>query len=81
SEKEPPKDVFLTIQDSIQYKTESALAKAVQSSGARAGIAIVLDHKTGEILAMANYPTFDPNNLKTINSDNLMNRAVQSVYS
>jgi len=81
SEKEPPKDVFLTIQDSIQYKTESALAKAIQSSGARAGIAIVLDHKTGEILAMANFPTFDPNNLKTINSDNLMNRAVQSVYS
>lgn len=81
SEKEPPKDVFLTIQDSIQYKTESALAKAVQNSGARAGIAIVLDHKTGEIFAMANYPTFDPNNLKTINSDNLMNRAVQSVYS
>lgn len=81
SEKEPPKDVYLTIQDSIQYKTEAALARAVKSSGAKAGIAIVIDHKTGEILAMANFPTFDPNNLNTINSENLMNRAVQSVYS
>lgn len=81
SEKEPPKDVYLTIQDSIQYKTEAALANAVRSSGAKAGIAIVIDHKTGEVLALANFPTFDPNNLKTINSENLMNRAVQYVYS
>ena len=81
SEKEPPKDVMLTISSSIQYKTEAPLAKAVQAAGAKAGMAIVMDHKTGEILAMANYPTFDPNKLGSITSDNLMNRAVQSVYS
>ena len=81
SEKEPPKDVMLTLSSSIQYKTEAPLAKAVQAAGAKAGIAIVMDHKTGEILAMANYPTFDPNKLGSITSDNLMNRAVQSVYS
>lgn len=81
SEKEPPKDVFLTIRNSIQYKTEAPLATAVKNSGAKAGMAIVLDHKTGEILAMANYPTFDPNKLQSITSENLMNRAVQSVYS
>lgn len=81
SEKEPPRDIFLTIRNSIQYKTELPLAKAVQNSGAKAGIAIVIDHKTGEILAMANYPTFDPNKLNSITADNLMNRAVQSVYS
>ena len=72
---------MLTISSSIQYKTEAPLARAVQAAGAKAGMAIVMDHKTGEILAMANYPTFDPNKLQSITSDNLMNRAVQSVYS
>ncbi|MEO5858431.1 MAG: penicillin-binding protein 2 [Pyrinomonadaceae bacterium] len=81
SEKEPPKDVMLTLSSSVQYKTEGPLAKAVQAAGAKAGIAIVIDQKTGEILAMANYPTFDPNKLGSITSDNLMNRAIQSVYS
>jgi len=81
SEKEPPKDVMLTLSSSIQFKTEAPLAKAVQAAGAKAGMAIVIDHKTGEILAMANYPTFDPNKLGSITSENLMNRAVQSVYS
>lgn len=81
SEKEPPKDVMLTLSSSIQYKTEAPLAKAVEAAGAKAGMAIVMDHKTGEILAMANYPTFDPNKLGSITSENLMNRSVQSVYS
>ncbi len=81
SEKEPPKDVMLTLSSSIQYKTEAPLAKAVEAAGAKAGMAIVMDHKTGEILAMANYPTFDPNKLGSITADNLMNRSVQSVYS
>ncbi len=81
SEKEPPKDVMLTLSSSIQYKTEAPLAKAVQAAGAKAGMVIVIDNKTGEILAMANYPTFDPNKLGSITSENLMNRSVQSVYS
>ena len=81
SEKEPPKDVMLTLSSSIQYKTEAPLARAVQAAGAKAGMAIVMDHKTGEILAMANYPTFDPNKLGSITSENLMNRSIQSVYS
>jgi len=81
SEKEPPKDVMLTLSSSIQYKTEAPLAKAVEAAGAKAGIAIVIDHKTGEILAMANYPTFNPNKLGSITSENLMNRSVQSVYA
>lgn len=81
SEKEPPKDVVLTIKNSIQYKAEEALADAVKSSGAKAGMAIVLDNATGEILAMANYPTFDPNKLQSITPDNLKNQSVQNVYS
>jgi len=81
TEKEPPKNVVLTISTSIQHKTEAALENAVKASGAKAGMAIVLDHKTGEILALANYPTFDPNKLGGITSENLSNRCVQRVYA
>ncbi len=81
SDKTPPKDVVLTISHSIQYKTEQALEKAVKATGSKSGVAIVMSNKTGEVLAMANYPTFDPNDLKSIGSENLNNHAVQSMYS
>ncbi len=81
SEKEPPKDIVLTISKPIQYMTEQALEKAVKASSARSGIAVVIDNKTGEVLAMANYPTFDPNRLNEITAENLSNAAIQSVYS
>ena len=81
TEKEPPNDVVLTISTSIQHATEIALEKAARASAAKAGMAIVLDHKTGEILALANYPTFDPNKLDGITSENLSNRCIQGVYA
>ncbi len=80
-EREPPKDIVLTISNSIQYKTEQALEEGVKSANAKSGIAIVLDPKTGEILAMANYPTFDPNKFNEAAPESLTNRAVQSMYS
>ncbi|MEP7213722.1 MAG: penicillin-binding protein 2 [Acidobacteriota bacterium] len=80
-EQEEPSDVVLTISTSMQYKVEEALQKAVVASGAKSGMAVVIDQKTGEILAMANYPTFDPNSLKGISKDNLTDRVIQSVYS
>jgi cell division protein FtsI (penicillin-binding protein 3) len=81
SEKEPPKDVYLTIRSSIQYKAEAALERQIKASQSKAGMAIVIDQKTGEILALANYPTFDPNKLQSITHDNLTNRCVQGVYA
>lgn len=81
SEQEEPGNVVLTISSSIQYKAEEALKRAVSASGAKSGMAVVLDHATGEILAMANHPTFDPNDLKGINAENLRNNSVQSFYS
>ncbi len=81
SEKEPPKDVVLTISTPIQFMVEQALEKAVKASQARSGMSVVIDNKTGEILALANYPTFDPNKLNEITHDNLANAAVQLVYS
>ncbi|MGI8812325.1 MAG: peptidoglycan D,D-transpeptidase FtsI family protein, partial [Pyrinomonadaceae bacterium] len=81
SEKEAPKDIVLTIDSDIQFQAQEALEKAVRESGAKSGMVIVTDHRTGEILALANYPTFNPNNLSEINKDNLTNRVIQSVYS
>ncbi len=81
SEQSEPNSVVLTISSSIQYKAETALRNAVESSGAKSGMAVVLDHKTGEVLAMANHPTFDPNDLKGIGEENLRNNVVQSFYS
>lgn len=80
-EREPPKDIVLTISNSIQYKTEQALEKGVKAANAKSGIAIVMDPKTGEILAMANYPTFDLNKYGEYAAENYTNRAVQNMYS
>lgn len=80
-EREPPKDVVLTISNSIQYKVEQALEQGVKNSNAKSGMAIVLNPKTGEILAMANYPTFDPNKYNDFKLENFTNRAVHDVYS
>jgi cell division protein FtsI/penicillin-binding protein 2 len=80
-EREPPKDIVLTISNSIQYKTEQALEEGVKTANAKSGMAVVLDPKTGEILAMANYPTFDPNKFNEVAPDALINRTVQSMYS
>lgn len=81
AEREPPKDIYLTINHSIQFKTEEALAAGVKAANAKSGKAIVLDPKTGEILAMANYPTFDPNEYSSVDPDNWRNRAVQDNFS
>lgn len=81
SEKEPPRDVVLTIDMPVQFMVEQALAKAVTNAQAKSGIAVVIDNKTGEVLALANHPTFDPNKLNEITHENLSNAAVQQVYS
>ncbi len=80
-EREKPNDVVLTISHSIQYKTETALEKAVRNSSAKSGMAVVLDVKTGEVLAMANYPTFNPNKYTEFAAENYTNRAVHDIYS
>jgi cell division protein FtsI (penicillin-binding protein 3) len=72
--------LVLTIDQSIQYKTEQALAAAVQQSRAKSGAAIVLDPRTGEILALANAPTFDPNDVSATNADTRRNWALENIY-
>lgn len=76
----PGRSVFLTIDKDLQYFTQDALARAVQAYGAGWGTAIVMRPSTGEILALANVPGFDPNSYGSASPDALRNRAVGDVY-
>ena len=80
-ERDTPSDVVLTIDWAYQHMVEESLEKGVHAAGAKSGIAIVMSPKTGEIFALANYPTFDPNNVTQKDFEDIRNEAVQSVYS
>ncbi len=58
---EPGADIMLTIDQNLQYEAEKEIARAAKDSGAKSGSIVVMNPYTGEILAMANWPTFDPN--------------------
>jgi cell division protein FtsI (penicillin-binding protein 3) len=58
---EPGADITLTIDQNLQYEAEKEIAIAARESGAKSGSIVVMNPYTGEILAMANWPTFDPN--------------------
>ncbi len=60
-EPEPGADITLTIDPNLQYRAEEELKLATEASGADGGSLVAMDPYTGEILAMASYPTFDPN--------------------
>ena len=74
------KSIVLTIDEAIQYITEEALDKAFQKYKAKAGVAIVVKPKTGEILAMAVRPSYDPNYFDKFSQDLWRNRAITDVY-
>jgi cell division protein FtsI (penicillin-binding protein 3) len=76
----PGETVVLTIDRLVQYQTEQALLAAVERSRARSGTAIVLDPHTGEILALASAPTFDPNDPRAANEQARINQALQNIY-
>jgi cell division protein FtsI (penicillin-binding protein 3) len=77
---EPGENVVLTIDQAIQYIAERELDKAVRENAAAAGTVIVENPHTGEILALANRPTFNPNLSKKIRPEQLNNRAISDVY-
>ena len=72
--------VTLTIDRDIQWVAQSAISDAVKKSHAKSGTVIVMDPKSGAILAQANAPTFDPANPKSITLASIRNPAVQDVY-
>jgi cell division protein FtsI (penicillin-binding protein 3) len=77
---DPGDNVVLTIDKNIQYIAEKELEQAIHDTQAIAGTVIVENPHTGEILALANRPTFNPNNRKQITPGALTNRAVSYVY-
>ncbi len=76
----PGADLVLTIDQELQYVTERELAKAVKQYRARAGSVVVMAPASGEILALANMPTFDPNHFGRSSEEARKNRAVTDVY-
>jgi cell division protein FtsI (penicillin-binding protein 3) len=77
---EPGQNIVLTIDEKIQYIAERELAAAIQQTHAISGTVVVENPRTGEILALANQPTFNPNLTREITSEKLKNHAVSDVY-
>ena len=76
----PGKDVYLSIDQRIQYAAYRALKIAVQKNEARAGMMVVVDPRSGEVLALVNQPSFNPNNRDNLNSERYRNRAVTDLF-
>ena len=72
--------IRLTVDRDIQWVAQDAISKAVASSGAKSGTVIVMDPKTGAIIAQANAPTYNPAKPIVGNLDVIRNPAVQDVY-
>ena len=72
--------VVLTLDEKIQYIAERELAEAMAKTRSLAGTVIVMNPNTGEILALANWPKFNPNKAGDAPSENWMNRAVSAIY-
>lgn len=77
---DPGENVVLTIDEQIQYIAEQELEEAIKQTRAAAGTVIVANPHTGEILALANWPTFNPNLSRRITPEALKDRAVSDVY-
>ncbi|MDD5475683.1 MAG: penicillin-binding protein 2, partial [Syntrophales bacterium] len=73
-------DLVLTIDSKIQYITELHLKEAALQTGAKSGMAIVMDSRTGEILALANTPSYNLNNFGSYIADARRNRAVTDTF-
>ncbi|WP_018411691.1 peptidoglycan D,D-transpeptidase FtsI family protein [Methyloversatilis thermotolerans] len=79
----PPRDggdVHLSIDTRLQFMVHSRLRQAVADHKARAGSAVILDSRTGEVLALANWPTYNPNNRTQLAGPPLRNRAFTDTY-
>ncbi|MET9787969.1 peptidoglycan D,D-transpeptidase FtsI family protein [Streptomyces canus] len=76
----PGSDVELTIDRDIQWAAQQAITEQVKESKADRGYVIVQDTQTGQVLAMANSPGFDPNDLSKASSVNMGNAALQDAY-
>jgi cell division protein FtsI (penicillin-binding protein 3) len=75
------KDIQLSVDKRLQYSSYKALEKAVEKHGALSGSSILLDAKTGEVLAMTNYPSYNPNPKgSSRDTDYVRNRVVTDMF-
>ena len=74
------KDLNLSIDSKIQFLAYNAVKSAVETHHAKAGGAVVLDTQTGEILALANYPSYNPNDRKYLTGEQLRNRVLTDTF-
>jgi len=73
-------NVVLTLDERIQYIAERELAAAIEKTHAPAGTVIVQDPNSGAILALANWPKFNPNSATEVSTETRMNRAISAIY-
>ena len=76
----PPNVVELTIDKAVQYAAESVLKRTMESTKGKVGTIVVVDPRSGNVLAIANVPTFDPNNYGSYDLDSWKNRAISDPY-
>ncbi|MCH2221515.1 MAG: penicillin-binding protein 2, partial [Dechloromonas sp.] len=74
------KDVRLALDSKIQYLAYTQLKEAVEKHSAKAGGAVVIDALNGEVLALVNWPTYNPNNREKLSGAQLRNRAITDTY-
>jgi cell division protein FtsI (penicillin-binding protein 3) len=80
AQRERGANVVLTLDEKIQYIAQRELLAAIEKTHAMAGSVIVMNPNTGEILAMANWPRFNPNVASEAPAESRMNRAVSALY-
>lgn len=76
----PGNDLVMSIDLRLQYIAHRELREALKNFGAKAGSAVLVDIRTGEILAMANHPSYNPNNRSNLKPDMMRNRALIDVF-
>jgi cell division protein FtsI (penicillin-binding protein 3) len=74
------KDLTLSVDSKLQYIAFNSIKSAVEKFHAKAGAAVVLDVHTGEVLALANWPTYDPNNRAHLTGEQLRNRVITDTF-
>ncbi|MDJ0877825.1 MAG: penicillin-binding transpeptidase domain-containing protein [Halieaceae bacterium] len=77
---QPGRDLQLSVDLRLQYLAHRELQRAIATSGARAGTVVTLDSRSGEVLALVNYPTYNPNGRGSLKAGSTRNRALTDVF-
>lgn len=77
---EPGKNIVLSIDINLQKILEEELGKGISQFKSKSGKALIISVKTGEILAMSSFPTYDPNNIKSTDTIGMKNRVISEQY-